>query len=105
MGGTLEPSIVDAAVAAVRSAIPGVPVGVTTGAWALGVPDASRLIPQWTVKPDHASVNWHEDRAEEVAAALFSAGIAVHAGLWLGTDGAERAALVRAALAIPARSP
>jgi uncharacterized protein (DUF849 family) len=74
---SLKRSIVDVAVRAVRWAVPGVPVGVTTAAWALG---SWEMIPQWTVRPDHASVNWREERAEEVAAALLAAGIAVHAG-------------------------
>jgi uncharacterized protein (DUF849 family) len=85
---SLAPSDVDAAVAAVRAAAPTTSVGVTTGAWAAG--DPVRLIPMWTVRPDHASVNWHEARAESVAAALLEHGIAVHAGLWPGTDGPDR---------------
>ncbi|SFP41644.1 3-keto-5-aminohexanoate cleavage enzyme [Geodermatophilus dictyosporus] len=53
-----------AALTAVRAAVPGLPVGVTTGAWA--VPDpAARVaaVRSWTVLPDTASVNWHEDGA------------------------------------------
>jgi uncharacterized protein (DUF849 family) len=68
---------------AVRSAIPGVPVGVTTGAWA--EPDVERrlaAIAAWTELPDHASVNWHEAGADEVAALLLKRGVAVEAGLW-----------------------
>ncbi|MFF1540030.1 3-keto-5-aminohexanoate cleavage protein [Microbacterium sp. NPDC058269] len=68
---------------AVRSAIPGVPVGVTTGAWA--EPDVERrlaVIEAWTELPDHASVNWHEAGADEVAALLLKRGVAVEAGLW-----------------------
>lgn len=68
---------------AVRSASPGVPVGVTTGAWA--EPDVERrlaAIEGWTELPDHASVNWHEAGADEVAALLLRRGVAVEAGLW-----------------------
>lgn len=70
-------------VRAVRTAIPGVPVGVTTGAWA--EPDVARrltAIESWTELPDHASVNWHEAGADDVAALLLKRGVAVEAGLW-----------------------
>lgn len=73
---------------AVRAACPGVPVGVTTGAWA--APDAgSRLdaIAGWTEPPDFASVNWHEDGADAVAGLLRERGIGVEAGIW-NVDGA-----------------
>jgi uncharacterized protein (DUF849 family) len=33
-------------------------------------------------RPDFASVNWHEEGADEVAGALLDAGIGVEAGLW-----------------------
>ncbi|MEU0389079.1 3-keto-5-aminohexanoate cleavage protein [Streptomyces chartreusis] len=87
---TLSPGVLAETLAAIRSRVP-VPVGVTTGAWA--EPDtAARLerIRSWTVLPDHASVNWHEPGAEEVAALLLDLGVGVEAGIWSGTDGAER---------------
>lgn len=68
---------------AARAASPGVPVGVTTGAWA--EPDVERrlaAIEAWTELPDHASLNWHEAGADEVAALLLRRGVAVEAGLW-----------------------
>ncbi|MCK8679304.1 3-keto-5-aminohexanoate cleavage protein [Streptomyces lichenis] len=77
-------------VEAIRAAAVGVPVGVTTGAWA--EPDPVRRVERvrsWTVLPDLASVNWHEPGAEEVAAALLERGVAVEAGLWSGTPGAR----------------
>jgi uncharacterized protein (DUF849 family) len=71
-----------------------VPVGVTTGAWAEPDPAARPArIRSWTVLPDHASVNWHEPGAEEVAAALIERGIGVEAGVRSGTDGAARFAV------------
>ncbi|MEU2021259.1 3-keto-5-aminohexanoate cleavage protein [Streptomyces sp. NPDC016469] len=88
---TLEATAVAAAVSAVRAAVPGIPIGVTTGAWA--VPDPYVRVAQvrsWTVLPDHASVNWHEDGADEVAQALLDRGIGVEAGVYSGTDAAER---------------
>src|SRR5882757_2021781 len=86
---TMEPVFVDAAVAAVRASAPGIPIGVTTGAWT--EPDPARraaLVRSWSVLPDHASVNWHEKGAERVSTALLDAGIGIEAGVFSGTDGA-----------------
>ncbi|MGP4045655.1 3-keto-5-aminohexanoate cleavage protein [Streptomyces sp. 2A115] len=87
---TLSAKAVAATLEAIRSRVR-VPVGVTTGAWAEPDP-AARVarIHEWTVLPDHASVNWHEPGAEEVAAALLERGVAVEAGVWSATDGAAR---------------
>jgi uncharacterized protein (DUF849 family) len=80
---TLDSGAVAQALDAIRSAVPGVPVGTTTGAWAAPDPaDRVRLVESWTTRPDFASVNWHEPGAEDVAAALLSAGVGVEAGLW-----------------------
>jgi uncharacterized protein (DUF849 family) len=87
---TLSPRAVAAALGGIRSRV-SVPVGVTTGAWAEPDP-AARVarVRDWSVLPDHASVNWHEPGAEEVAAALLERGVGVEAGIWSGTDGAAR---------------
>ncbi|RFU42671.1 hypothetical protein DZF91_05360 [Actinomadura logoneensis] len=89
---TLDPDVVARVVTAVRAAVPaGVGVGVTTGAWAAPEVDARlAAIRAWRVRPDHASVNWHEEGAEDVAAALLESGVGVEAGIWSRTDGAER---------------
>ncbi|MFD0553718.1 3-keto-5-aminohexanoate cleavage protein [Streptomyces rectiviolaceus] len=87
---TLAPRAVAATMESVRS-VTTVPVGVTTGAWA--EPDPAQRVAHiraWTVLPDHASVNWHEPGAEAVAEALLDRGVGVEAGIWSGTDGAER---------------
>lgn len=87
---SLDPSIVATTLNAVRAAVPGTPVGTTTGAWT--APDAKTrvaAIRDWTVLPDHASVNWHEPGAEDVATALLKRGIDVEAGLWSGTSGTD----------------
>jgi uncharacterized protein (DUF849 family) len=79
----LQPDIVDAAVSAVRQAAPGLPLGVTTGFWAL--PDAAarrKAVDGWTVLPDFASVNWHEPGSEELARLLLSKGIGVECGIF-----------------------
>ncbi len=80
---TADPVRADAVLTAVRAGAPGLPVGVTTGAWAEPDP-AARIgaIRAWTVLPDFASVNWHEAGAEEVATCLLGRGVAVEAGLW-----------------------
>ena len=80
---SLEDVDVAGALAAVREACPGVAVGVSSGWWIL--PDAgARLaaVRAWTAWPDFVSVNWHEDGAAELAAALLDQGIGVEAGLW-----------------------
>lgn len=49
---------------AIRSACPGVPVGLTTGAWIEPDPDRRLdLVARWEVAPDYASVNLSEDGA------------------------------------------
>ncbi|MBT2442666.1 3-keto-5-aminohexanoate cleavage protein [Streptomyces sp. ISL-36] len=89
-GDTVSPRVLAETLTAIRAAVD-VPVGVTTGAWA--EPDPVRRVGRvrsWTVLPDHASVNWHEQGAEELAAALLDRGVGVEAGLWSGTDGPAR---------------
>jgi uncharacterized protein (DUF849 family) len=80
---TLDAAAVAEVLNAVRARVPGVPVGVTTGAWALPEP-AERVaaVEAWSVLPDFASVNWHEPGAVAVAAALLDRGAGVEAGLW-----------------------
>lgn len=80
---SLLPEHVDAAVSAVRHAVPGLPLGVTTGLWALPDPDARlRAVDGWTVLPDFASLNWHEPGAEALADLLLTKGVGVEAGLF-----------------------
>ena len=94
---TLDALAVDRVMSAVRTAAPGVPVGVTTGAWALPDPaDRVAAVRDWSALPNFASVNWHEPGADEVAMALLDRGIAVEAGLW-------HEAAIRAWLAFPHR--
>jgi uncharacterized protein (DUF849 family) len=80
---SLEPDVVDAAVTAVRQAVPGLPLGVTTGFWALPDPDARRkAVEGWTVLPDFASLNWHEPGSPELADVLLGKGLGVEIGLF-----------------------
>ncbi|WEO98365.1 3-keto-5-aminohexanoate cleavage protein [Streptomyces sp. FXJ1.172] len=87
---SLSPRVLAPVLEAIRARV-AVPVGVTTGAWAEPDP-AARLarVRDWPVRPDFASVNWHEPGAEAVAAQLLDMGVGVEAGIWSGTDGAAR---------------
>ena len=92
---TLAADPVLAAVAAVRAAVPAIPVGVTTGLWAAAGDAARRmaLVSRWSGPdvPDFASVNLSEPGAEDLARLLGELGIAVEAGIWSAHD-AERLA-------------
>jgi uncharacterized protein (DUF849 family) len=86
----LEASAVLAAVGEVQAAVPGVPVGVTTGLWAAGGSSYKRLelVSGWSgpSKPAFASVNMSEPGAAELAALLGELDIAVEAGVWTVAD-------------------
>jgi uncharacterized protein (DUF849 family) len=84
---------VGAAVAAVRVACPGTPVGVSTGLWITRGDAAARqaAVSQWAdlaagARPDFASVNVSEDGWADVVRSLGVAGIAAEAGVWSVTD-------------------
>ncbi len=77
---------VRAVLAAVRAACPGVPCGVSTGAWIAPDPAARlALVAAWHAPaaggPDYASVNFDECGAAAVARALLDRGVGVEAGL------------------------
>lgn len=80
---SLLPDTVAAAVSAVRQSAPGLPLGVTTGFWALPDPDERlKAVKSWTVLPDFASVNWHEPGSEELAHVLLEKGLGVEVGIF-----------------------
>ncbi len=85
---SLAAPVIGAAVAAIRRAVPGVPIGVSTGAWIEPRPLARVVaVRSWATlpaeaRPDFASVNAHEAGAPAVAEALHESGIGVEAGLW-----------------------
>lgn len=73
----------DEVLTAVRAVALGMPIGTTTGAWAASSQESRvAAVCSWRVLPDFASVNWHEDGADDVAAALLGRGVAIEAGLW-----------------------
>ena len=84
---SLAPADVAAALAAVRDAAPGMPAGISTGAW-IEPRGSGRLAAMrgWTVLPDYVSVNLHEADAEDVVALMQARGIGVEAGLWTRAD-------------------
>jgi uncharacterized protein (DUF849 family) len=86
----LDAPAVLSAVGEVQAAVPGVPVGVTTGLWAAGGSSYNRLelVAGWSgpSKPTFASVNMSEPGAAELAALLGELGIAVEAGVWTEAD-------------------
>jgi uncharacterized protein (DUF849 family) len=88
--GVLEADAVLAAVGEVQAAVPGVPVGVTTGLWAAGGNSYKRLelVAGWTgpSRPAFASVNMSEPGAAELAALPGELDIAVEAGVWTVAD-------------------
>ncbi len=84
-------------IGAIRDACPGIPLGVSTGAWI--VPDLAKrlaIIRAWNVLPDFASVNLHEAGAIDVMQLLLDKGVGVEAGIW---NAPAAAALVGSKLA------
>ena len=79
---TLEASHVAVALAAIRQAVPGVAIGLSTH-WAIppGGVARQRQISTWTTLPEYVSVNLAEDDAPQVIALALQKGIGVEAGL------------------------
>jgi uncharacterized protein (DUF849 family) len=84
---TLRAEVVDALLGALRQALPGTLLGVSTGLWIEG--DHARTaasIGQWRNLPDYASLNIGEAGAMAVAAALRERGIGLELGLFVEAD-------------------
>jgi uncharacterized protein (DUF849 family) len=78
------------ALLAIRSACPGVPVGLTTGAWIEADPERRlELVAAWEVLPDYCSVNLVELGSLRLIELLLERGIGVEAGLWTVADAEE----------------
>lgn len=77
----LAPEDVSAHLRAVRAAVPGMPVGISTGDWI--APRLGRLddMRGWVERPDYVSVNLAEPDAPEVIALMAELGVAVELGL------------------------
>ena len=66
-----------------RDRHPELPIGVTTGIWAArDHKERMNQVRGWRHLPDYASVNWHEEGADELADLLLDRGIGIEAGLW-----------------------
>jgi uncharacterized protein (DUF849 family) len=79
---SVDANDVAAALCAMRLAIPGTPLGVSTAQWI--EPDSAarqRKVAAWSVLPDFASVNFNEPGAVALAELLISRGVGIEAGL------------------------
>jgi uncharacterized protein (DUF849 family) len=86
----LDPVTCGQAIATIRLACPGLPIGLSTAAWIEPDPDRRLgLVLGWDPRPDFVSVNLHEPGAVELVRTLSGAGIGVEAGVWTAT-GARR---------------
>src|SRR5687767_11330591 len=84
---TLEAAACDAAVAAIRAAVPGLPVGLSTSETIDRDPFArAAAVAAWRRPPDFVSVNVSELGWAGIARAALHAGIALEAGLATPAD-------------------
>jgi uncharacterized protein (DUF849 family) len=71
----------------VRAAVPGVPLGLSTGWW---IPPKGRArqehIRAWRAPPDYVSINLIEEDSAEVIDLALSKAIGVEAGIWSPAD-------------------
>ena len=84
---TLDPQACAEVVRECRRACPGVPVGLSTGAWIESDPPRRiALIERWTILPDFVSVNFSEQGAVDLCDFLSRRRIGIEAGLWAVAD-------------------
>jgi uncharacterized protein (DUF849 family) len=84
---SLAPDVIGEALAAIRAAVPGLPVGVSTGQWIAPTGRARHaLIRRWQILPDYVSVNLVEEDASDVIALAHEIGVGVEAGVWSVDD-------------------
>ena len=80
---SIDEADIAATVTALRTALPGTPIGVSTTFMIVG--DAARrqaLVSRWSVRPDFASVNFNEEGAVALAELLIDMGVGIEAGLF-----------------------
>lgn len=84
---TLEPEPIAAALIALRTSCPGIPLEVSTAAW-IEQDVARRLafVRSWIELPDSAGVNFGEAGAMELATTLLARGVGVEAGIFTAED-------------------
>jgi uncharacterized protein (DUF849 family) len=79
---SLAPDDVDATMKALREALPGTLIGISTGAWIEKDDDRTlAYVGRWTIPPDYASVNLHEKNAPALIETLHRRGIGIEAGV------------------------
>ncbi|HKU05023.1 MAG TPA: 3-keto-5-aminohexanoate cleavage protein [Bradyrhizobium sp.] len=87
---SLHPDHVARTLAAVRAAVPGVPLGLSTGWW---IPPKGRArqehLRMWDALPEYVSINLIEEDSAEVIDLALSKGIGVEAGIWSPADAAK----------------
>ena len=89
---TLDRAACDGAVAAIRAAVPGLPVGLSTAEAIDGDPFArAAAVKSWRKRPDFVSVNLSEFGWAGIARTAIHAGIGVEAGLATPRDVQELA--------------
>jgi uncharacterized protein (DUF849 family) len=90
---SLAPADCDAAVAALREAVPDVELSLTTGLWITGGDVAQRLaqVRGWSELPDCCSLNVAEEGWRELGELLAERGVWIEAGLFM-PDHPERLA-------------
>jgi len=94
---SLEPDDIAQAVRAIRAAVPGVPVGLSTREQIRpGGRARLALLRTWHLLPDYVSVNLGEDDAPEVIDIMLAKGIGIEAGLASVADARRLAGLARA---------
>lgn len=100
----LEARVIGAAVAAVREAVGGVELSVSTGLWMTRGDVARRhaLVATWEERPDCASVNVAEEGWRELCELLGEHGVRVEIGLWSVEDAEAFAASDLAPLCVRA---
>ncbi|HEY0703176.1 MAG TPA: 3-keto-5-aminohexanoate cleavage protein [Candidatus Acidoferrales bacterium] len=79
---SIQPEDVATSLNAMRHAIPGFPLGISTAEWI--VPDSAerhQLVSDWTVLPDFASVNFNEPGSVALAEMLLARGVGIESGL------------------------
>jgi uncharacterized protein (DUF849 family) len=91
---SLAPAAVAAAVEAVRAAVPGTELTLSTGLWIAGGDHEARLacVAEWTVLPDACSVNVAEQGWQDLLRALVERGVGIEIGLWTRDGAVEFAA-------------
>lgn len=89
---------IGAALKAVRTAVPGVPIGISTREGIMAEPAArQQAIQAWKVLPDYVSVNLSEADAPEVIRLMLKRDIGIEAGLATVADAERYVALPEAA--------